>query len=134
MLQIENYRVSYGTEEILHGISLTVKQGETLAVIGESGAGKTTLGLGLLRLAGDAISGSVHLRGKDLLSLTESELRDIRGRTAAVVHQNGGEVLHPLYTAVDQVAEAVMVHFPVAKEAAIAKATAALADQAPVIA
>ncbi len=127
MLQIENYKVSYGTEEILHGLSLAIKHGETLAVIGESGAGKTTLGLSLLRLAGDTVTGTAYWQGRDLLSLTEAELRDLRGRKIALVHQNGGEVLHPLYTAVDQVAEAVMVHFPVAKEAALAKATAALA-------
>lgn len=126
MLQIEDYKVSYGKEEILHGISLTVKPGETLAIIGESGAGKTTLGLSLLRLAGDTVTGTALWRGKNLLSLSEAELRDIRGRTVALVHQNGGEVLHPLYTAVDQVAEAVMVHFPVTKGVAIAKATAAL--------
>ena len=127
MLQIENYKVSYGTEEILHGLSLAIKHGETLAVIGESGAGKTTLGLSLIRLAGDTVTGTAYWQGRDLLSLTEAELRDLRGRKIALVHQNGGEVLHPLYTAVDQVAEAVMVHFPVAKAAALAKATAALA-------
>ena len=127
MLQIENYKVSYGTEEILHGLSLAIQQGETLAVIGESGAGKTTLGLSLLRLVGDTVTGTAYWQGRDLLSLTEAELRDLRGRKIALVHQNGGEVLHPLYTAVDQVAEAVMVHFPVAKAAALAKATAALA-------
>ena len=127
MLQIENYKVSYGTEEILHGLSLAIKHGETLAVIGESGAGKTTLGLSLLRLAGDTVTGTAYWQGRDLLSLTKAELRDLRGRKIALVHQNGGEVLHPLYTAVDQVAEAVMVHFPVAKAAALAKATAALA-------
>ena len=127
MLQIENYKVSYGTEKILHGLSLAIQQGETLAVIGESGAGKTTLGLSLLRLVGDTVTGTAYWQGRDLLSLTEAELRDLRGRKIALVHQNGGEVLHPLYTAVDQVAEAVMVHFPVTQEAALAKATAALA-------
>ena len=127
MLQIENYKVSYGTEEILHGLSLAIQQGETLAVIGESGAGKTTLGLSLIRLAGDTVTGTAYWQGRDLLSLTEAELRDLRGRKIALAHQNGGEVLHPLYTAVDQVAEAIMVHFPVKKEAALAKATAALA-------
>ena len=122
MLQIENLQVAYGKEEILHGITLTVKQGETLALIGESGAGKTTLGLSLLRLAGDTVTGSVLWQGRDLLNSTEEELRDIRGRLVALVHQNGGEVLHPLRTAVEQVAEAVLVHFPVTKEAAKAKA------------
>ena len=126
MLRIENLVVAYGTEEILHGISLTVKQGETLALVGESGAGKTTLGLSLLRLAGDTVTGSVVWQGLDLLNSTEEELRDIRGRTAALVHQNGGEVLHPLHTVLEQVAEAAMVHFPVTKEAAKAKAAATL--------
>ncbi|HWR28299.1 MAG TPA: ABC transporter ATP-binding protein [Negativicutes bacterium] len=126
MLQIEDLKVAYGTEEILHGISLTVRQGETLAIIGESGAGKTTLGLGLLRLAGDTATGSVQWQGQELLSLSDEELRDIRGRTAAMVHQNGGEVLHPLYTALDQVAEVVTVHFPVAQETAREKAAETL--------
>ncbi len=126
MLQIENLKVAYGKAEILHGISLTIKQGETLALIGESGAGKTTLGLSLLRLAGDAVTGSVRWKGRDLLNSTGEELRDIRGRIAAVVHQNGGEVLHPLHTALKQVAEAVLVHFPVTKETAKAKAAATL--------
>ncbi len=126
MLQIENLKVAYGKTEILHGISLMVKQGETLALIGESGAGKTTLGLSLLRLAGDAVTGSVRWQGRDLLDYTEEELRDIRGRTVAMVHQSGGEVLHPLHTAIEQVAEAVLVHFPVTKEAAKAKAAATL--------
>jgi peptide/nickel transport system ATP-binding protein len=127
MLQIKNLQVAYGKEEILHGISLTVKQGETLALIGESGAGKTTLGLSLLRLAGDTVTGSVLWQGRDLLNSTEEELRDIRGRLVALVHQNGGEVLHPLHTAVEQVAETVLVHFPVTKEAAKAKAAETLA-------
>lgn len=127
MLQIENLKVAYGKEEILRGISLTVKQEETLALIGESGAGKTTLGLSLLRLAGDTVTGSVLWQGRDLLNSTEEELRDSRGRDVALVHQNGGEVLHPLHTAVEQVAEAVLVHFPVTKEAAKAKATETLA-------
>ena len=127
MLQIENLKVAYGNEEILHGISLTVRQGETLALIGESGAGKTTLGLSLLHLAGDRVTGSVVWQGLDLLNATEEELRDIRGRTVALVHQNGGEVLHPLHTALEQVAEAVMVHFPVTKEAAKTKAAETLA-------
>ncbi len=127
MLQIKNLKVAYGKEEILHGISLTVKQGETLALIGESGAGKTTMGLSLLRLAGDTLTGSVLWQGRDLLKASENELQDIRGRTVALVQQNGGEVLHPLYTAIEQVAEAVAVHFPVTKEAARAKASETLA-------
>ena len=118
MLQIENLKVAYGAEEILHKVSLSVKPGETLAIIGESGAGKTTLGRSLLRLAGDTVTGTAYWQGKDLLGITGEELRDIRGRVVAMVHQNGGDVLHPLYTAVDQVAESVTVHFPVTKETA----------------
>ena len=58
MLQIENLTVAYDQKEIVHGISLMVNQGETLALIGESGAGKTTLGLSLLRLAGNTTAGA----------------------------------------------------------------------------
>ena len=126
MLEIENVTVAYGQEEILHGVSLVIKEGETLALIGESGAGKTTLGLSLLRLAGDRVTGSVRWQGQDLLKSSEEELRDLRGRTVALVHQQGGEVLHPLYRAVDQVAEAVLAHFPVTEETARSKAARTL--------
>lgn len=126
MLQIENLTVAYDQKEIVHGISLMVNQGETLALIGESGAGKTTLGLSLLRLAGNTTAGAVYWQGRDLLACNEEELRQIRGRSVAVVHQNSGQVLHPLYTARDQVAEAVLVHFPVAKETARTKAAETL--------
>ena len=126
MLRIENLRAAYGGEEILHGVSLTVQSGETLAIIGESGAGKTTLGLSLLRLTEATTSGAAWWKERDLLALSGAELRDLRGRIAAMVHQNGGEVLHPLYTALAQVAEAVTVHFPVTPEAARQKAAVVL--------
>ena len=113
MLRIEELRAAYDGEEILHGVSLTARPGETLAIIGESGAGKTTLGLSLLRLTEAKLSGAAWWKERDLLALAGEELRDLRGRKVAMAHQNGGEVLHPLVTAIQQVAEAVTVHFPV---------------------
>ena len=126
MLRIDNLRAAYGGEEILHGVSLTARPGETLAIIGESGAGKTTLGLSLLRLTEAATSGAAWWKERDLLALSGEILRDLRGRVVAMVHQNGGEVLHPLYTAIDQVAEAVTAHFPVTPETARQKAASVL--------
>ena len=126
MLRIENLRAAYGGEEILHGVSLTARPGETLAIIGESGAGKTTLGLSLLRLTEAKLSGEAWWKKCNLLALVGEELRDLRGRKVAMAPQNGGEVLHPLATAIRQVAEAVTVHFPVTPETARQKAASIL--------
>ncbi len=128
MLRIDNLSVAFGSQPVLKDISLQVQPGETLAVVGESGAGKTTLGLSVLGLTAGVRTGSITLGGEELVGRGEEELRALRGREIAIVLQSGGEVLHPLYTALDQVAEAVAVHFPVTPEAARARAGQMLTD------
>ncbi len=128
MLQIDKLSVLFGRQAVLKDISLQVRPGETLAVIGESGAGKTTLALSVLGLASGARTGSILLDGRELVGRGEEDLRTLRGRELAIVLQSGGEVLHPLVTILDQVAEAVTVHFPVSRDAARAKAGRMLAD------
>lgn len=126
-LTIENFSADYDSVAVLRDISLTVSAGEILAVIGESGAGKTTLALSTLGLAQTRHRGSIRLNGIEVSGLTEAEWRSIRGRLAGMVFQNGDQVLHPLHRVVDQVAEAVTAHFPVAMDVAGEKAAMALA-------
>jgi len=110
MLEIKNLSVSYGTTEVLSGVDLKLEKGQSLAVIGESGAGKTTLGLSIMGLVRGSRRGEVIFAGKNLLSLPEDQLRPIRGKDLAMVVQNVEDALHPLYPVLEQVAEAVTVH------------------------
>jgi len=112
VLQIEGLSVSYGSQKILKDVSFCLDRGESLAIIGESGAGKTTLGKCILGLADGDVFGEVRFNGDDILDMSQDELREIRGRDIAMVFQNAEDALHPLYTVSDQVIEAIRVHGP----------------------
>ncbi|MHC1631905.1 MAG: ABC transporter ATP-binding protein [Methanotrichaceae archaeon] len=109
MLEIKDLEVSYGSLKILNGIDLCLEKGESLAVIGESGAGKTTLGLSIMGLL-DGCSGQILLNGRDILSLGEEERRKMRGNDMAMVFQNVEDVLDPIYSISNQIVEAILVH------------------------
>ncbi|MGA1795107.1 MAG: ABC transporter ATP-binding protein [bacterium] len=117
-LEIRDLRVSYNGLQVLNGIDLTLHKGGTLAIIGESGAGKTTLGLSILGLGEGERRGEILLNGQSLLDLTEERLREKRGRDMAMVFQNVAEALHPLYTIRDQIVESILVHGLMDKERA----------------
>jgi peptide/nickel transport system ATP-binding protein len=110
MLAIKGLTVSYNGLPVLNDINLTLEKGQSLSLIGESGAGKTTLGLSIMGLVKGRCSGEIVLRGRNIAGLKEEEFRSIRGRELAMVFQNVGDALHPLYTVLDQVAEAISVH------------------------
>lgn len=96
----------------LDGVSLSLDRGGSLAVVGGSGAGKSTLALlllGLLPPAARVVRGAVRFEGTDMLSLDERSLRALRGRRVAMVFQDAGAALHPLRTALDQVAEPLRI-------------------------
>jgi peptide/nickel transport system ATP-binding protein len=110
LLKLVDLRVSYGRDHILNGIDLEVNSGESLAIIGESGAGKTTLGLSLMRLVEGDIRGQVYLDGQDLLSLPEDSMRDIRGRRISMAFQNANNALNPVHDVLGQVMEPLLAH------------------------
>jgi oligopeptide/dipeptide ABC transporter ATP-binding protein len=99
--------------EIVHGVDLTLRRGETVGVVGESGSGKSVTMLALMRLLSDPLRitrGSVRFRDRELTTLSEAEMRGLRGREIAMVYQDPMTSLHPLLRVGDQVAEALRVH------------------------
>ena len=117
LLRIEDLVVTLGTrqgdQEIVHGIDLRVQPGETLGVVGESGSGKTLTMLAVMRLLSPPLEmrrGTVLLEGEDLTTLTEAEMRDVRGRRVAMVYQDPMTSLNPLMRVGDQIVEAMTAH------------------------
>lgn len=110
MLEVIGLRARYRENEVLKGIDLRLERGDSLAVVGESGAGKTTLGLSIMRLAAARLEGEIVFDGTNLLELSEDEMRRLRGDRMAMVFQNVEDALDPVYTAEEQVCEAISAH------------------------
>ena len=110
LLQVRDLQVRFGAKQVVHGVSFDIAPGEKLALVGESGSGKTVTALALLRLAGDAqLTGSALMAGRDLLQLSEHELRGVRGGDIAMVFQEPMTALNPLMPVGEQVAEVLML-------------------------
>lgn len=110
LLEVKDLRVSFGGQEVVHGIDFTINAGEKLALVGESGSGKTVSALSLLRLVHSAaVSGQALLSGRDLLAMTEHQLRGVRGDEVAIVFQEPMSALNPLYTVGDQIGEVLQL-------------------------
>jgi oligopeptide/dipeptide ABC transporter ATP-binding protein len=120
-----------GRVRAVDGVSLALAPGETLALVGESGAGKTLTALavlGLLPPSARVVEGRVFFRERNLLRLPERELRRLRGHALAMVFQDPLSALHPLLTIERQLTEGLEVHERVPRREARARATAALAE------
>jgi microcin C transport system ATP-binding protein len=110
LLDVKDLRVSFGGQAVVHGIDFSIKAGEKLALVGESGSGKTVSALSLLRLVHNAdVSGTALLNGRDLLAMTEHQLRGVRGDEVAIVFQEPMSALNPLYTVGDQIGEVLQL-------------------------
>ncbi len=117
ILEIENLKTvfdtAHGTLAAVDGASLALEAGETLGVVGESGCGKTLLALSILRLLpanGRIAEGRVIFDGQDLLSLSEEEMRQRRGRDLAMIFQEPMTSLNPVLRIGEQIAEALRLH------------------------
>ena len=107
-----------GLVHAVDGISYELARGETLGIVGESGSGKTVSALtmmGLTRRMGARISGRILFEGRDLLALSEEEMRAIRGNDIAMIFQDPLSSLHPLYKVGSQLVEAVRAHRDLAR-------------------
>jgi oligopeptide/dipeptide ABC transporter ATP-binding protein len=118
VLEIENLQTHFftpgGVVRAVDGVSYTVRSGETLGVVGESGCGKSVTALSILRLVADPpgriIGGAIRFEGTDLLELSEAEMEGIRGNDIAMIFQEPMTSLNPLMTVGRQIAEPVALH------------------------
>ena len=115
-----------GLVRAVQDVSFSVEAGETLAIVGESGCGKTMTALSLMRLIpsppGEIVAGSVKVAGTDLLQLDEPAIRKMRGSQIAMIFQEPMTALNPLLTVGRQIAEMVSLHENVSRRAAEARA------------
>ena len=118
LLNIKGLTIHYITREstirAVNGIDLTIEAGRTLGLVGETGAGKTTTALGILRLIqqppGKIISGEILYEGKDLLKVGDGDMRKIRGNEISMIFQDPMTALNPVLRVGDQIAEVVHLH------------------------
>ena len=131
-LTIQSLRTTFKTRQgevaAVDGIDLTLKKGQTLGIVGESGCGKSVLSLSIMRLIpppGRIAAGRILFDGQDLATLSPAAMRAIRGRRIAMIFQEPMTSLNPAFTAGDQIMEAIKAHDPTAQSLK-AKAIAAL--------
>ncbi len=118
LLEVENltmsYRVKRGRVQAVDGLSFELRRGQSIGLVGESGCGKTSVALSLLRLIpdnGEITEGSIRLGGVDLLGLSEEEMRSRRWSEVAMVFQGAMNAWNPVYTIYEQIREAMDAHF-----------------------
>lgn len=117
--------LSGGVLHPVRGVSFTVRRGEALALVGESGCGKSLTAMALMRLLPEDAqvpSGTVTLEGRELLSLTEKEMERVRGAGIAVIFQEPATSFNPVMTVGDQVAEMIRTHLTCGRTEARARA------------
>ncbi len=130
LLQLKDVKTYFFTSEGLakavDGVSYDVHAGETLGVVGESGCGKSVTALSILRLVPDPpgriVGGEILFQGRDLLKLSKSEMRKIRGNEISMIFQEPMTSLNPVFTIGNQIAEAIILHQGLGKKAALDKA------------
>ena len=130
LLRIENLKTQFftsaGTVKAVDGITYNVDEGETVALVGESGCGKSVSALSILRLIlwppGKIVDGSINFDGKDLLSLDDEAMRHLRGKDISMVFQEPMTSLNPVLSICEQLTETLITHFPISDKEASKKA------------
>ncbi|WRP07598.1 ABC transporter ATP-binding protein [Rossellomorea aquimaris] len=130
VLEVKNLKTHFtskkGVTKAVDGIDFVLHEGETLGIVGESGCGKSMTSLSILRLVpappGKIVDGTIELKGKDILKMSESELRKVRGNQISMIFQEPMTSLNPVIPVGEQIAEAVRIHQKLGKKEAWKKA------------
>lgn len=130
LLNIKDLTIQYVTEDevvsAVNGLDIELNEGETIGLVGETGAGKTTSALGIMGLVpnppGKIVSGSIEFAGKDLLKESEEGMRKIRGNQISMIFQDPMTSLNPVMTVGEQIAEVIEIHENIGNAAAFEKA------------
>ena len=118
---VTEFRTSDGVVRAVDKVSFSIRSGQTLGLVGESGCGKSVTALSIMRLIarpGRIAEGSIFFDGKDLIDLEEEEMRHVRGSDIAMIFQEPMTSLNPVYTVGDQISEAVQLHLKLNKKEA----------------
>ena len=124
LLEIKNLSIEYDTDErankAVNNLNLKIREGETLGFVGETGAGKTTTALGIMKLVpdppGKIVSGEIYFEGENLLQKSEKEMRTIRGNKISMIFQDPMASLNPIMTVGKQIQEVIELHQSLAKD------------------
>ena len=124
LLEIKDLSVEYTTDEdivkAVNHVSLTLNKGETIGLVGETGAGKTTLALSLMRLlpkvSGRITGGEIMFNGEDLVKAAEEDMRKVRGEKISMIFQDPMTSLNPVLTVGNQIGEALELHMDLTPE------------------
>ena len=136
ILEVQNLRTYFynGTSELraVDNLSYSVHKGECVAIIGESGSGKSVSALSVLRLVpyppGLIMGGKILFHGQDLMELDDAQMQDLRGNKISMIFQEASTALNPLFTIGDQISESLMRHKGMRKDEAMKKAISLLND------
>lgn len=126
LLDIRNLSVRFNTDsgvvEAVNNLNLFLRKGKALGLVGETGAGKTTTALAVLRLIqsppGEVTNGEIIFEGQDIMKMTEAEMRHIRGDRIAMIFQDPMSSLNPIMTVEEQIMEMISLHSDLNKEQA----------------
>jgi peptide/nickel transport system ATP-binding protein len=129
LIEVENLKVYFmtrrGPAKAVDNIGFSIEKNETLGLIGESGCGKTTTAMSLMRLVkppGQIVGGSIRYMGNDIVPMTDEQIRQLRGKEISIVRQEAQNALNPVLTIGKQITEMILEHESVTRETALARA------------
>ncbi|MEV6969150.1 ABC transporter ATP-binding protein [Hamadaea sp. NPDC051192] len=135
-LEVADLQVRFRTEDgqvqAVNGVSFAVERGKTLGIVGESGSGKSVTSLSIMGLhnpKSTIMTGSIKVGGKELIGLSQDQLRKLRGRDVSMIFQDPLTALHPFYTIGRQIVEAYRIHHPDASKAVAKKRAIEMLDR-----
>jgi len=127
LLEVRALSIHFGPRKVVDNVSFSLEAGEKLALVGESASGKTVTALSALRLIENArLSGTILFGGRDVLAMSDPELRELRGRDIAVIFQEPMSALNPIHTVGDQIVESIELHTKLRGAQAWAEAAGAM--------